>query len=177
MWRALASHRLMASMLPLPMIKDLTQISSIRLLPPFLHAQGEEKEQSNDKIELDTSSSILPFGSKGTCHPIVSTDTSIPPSVMQTYRDLRKLRSSIRVFPKVIQGSEGGGEGLQGGPLIELDSRVENENVLSDSMNTNSNRIKISKTKVLQLGRESRRDRAALVDRFTRSILMNGGIV
>jgi hypothetical protein len=169
----------MASMLPLPTIKDLTQMSSLPLL--FV----KEEELPNIKNDEEMLSSQLPLDASQTdlaCHTILDIDTSILPSAMQTYRDLRKFRSSIRVFPKVTQGpgvlgSGGGGEVLPEGSLIGSDSCVENRNIFSDSIGAYSTRIKISQTKVLQLGRESRRDRAALVDRFTRSILMNGGIV
>ena len=170
-WRSIASHRLMDSMIPLP-LKEENKCS--------YNSRRSNKNSSGDRIIFLTSS--LPPDPTGllcsssmvvtsrlldcsgsdlvtpppVSHPPLATATATVAHVAtSTYRELRKLRSRVRVpvtGPKRIES---------GNPLSEVVRKNQYDRDLSS----------------VCLGKESRLDRADLIEKFTQSIIYCGGSV
>ena len=170
-WRSIASHRLMDSMIPLP-LKEENKCS--------YKSRRSNKNSSGDRITfltsslppdptgllcsssmvvtsrlLDCSGSDLVTPPPVSYPPLATATATVAHVATSTYRELRKLRSRVRV---PVTGPK----------------RIESGSSLSEVVRKNQYDRDLSS---VCLGKESRLDRADLIEKFTQSIIYCGGSV
>ena len=190
-WRSIASHRLMDSMAPLPHTDNEnyfcnsrrgnnkmnqnnnfrgTMLVSAPLAPPLSLPSSNDLSVSVSVLSC-SSSAVDVFRSPDSFEsgvPQSSIIRAIPSATVptataiatSTYRELRKLRSMVRV---PVNGSKGIGTG--GGTQLTASQSLPGDPTRSQDISFKSS---------IYLGRESRQDRADLIEKFTQSLLYCG---
>ena len=170
-WRSIASHRLMDSMMPLPTKEENSSSCNSRrssknssngrrtfltsCLPPDPTSLLCSSSMAVTSRPLDTCGSDSLTSPSVSYPPTVTSTATVADVATSTYRELRKLRSRVRV---PVTGPK----------------RVEIGSSQSDKVSKNhSNRDQSN----VCLGQESRLDRADLIEKFTQSIIYCGGSV